>query len=44
MVCKRWVARSVLNLFKGHMGSPHEARELVSADAQQKPELWTGSR
>ena len=43
VVCKRWVASSVLNLLKGHTGSPHEARELERADAQQKPELWTGS-
>lgn len=32
VVCKRWVASSVLNLLKGHMGSPHEARELERAD------------
>lgn len=34
---------SVLNLLKGHMGSPHEAGKLEGADAQQKPELWAGS-
>lgn len=34
---------SILNFFKGHMGSPHEACELEGADAQQKPELWAGS-